>query len=315
MTNTSQRRALVVQSNTPFGNKLIQSGYINPEQLQQAIKTARPGQPLTEILESITGQPLPPELARQYKKQQLFELRIIHGVEAYDPEIEPMTTEELEAMLKFLETSLETCKRHRFIPLRKVESDPSSVLIAMVDPDNLTALEELRNQILRPQALKLQRRVITHEDYDQIISAYSDEDVKRKAVEAAIRDKEKLDFTAGDFDTTDLEDMGDEGGGMDLADEIEQSETAPVIKAVNVILAKALSEGVSDIHVEPQEHEMRIRMRRDGVLEEYYKFPKKVIPAITSRFKILAEMDIAERRQAQDGRIRRKFRDGRSIFG
>lgn len=164
MTNTSQRRALVVQSNTPFGNKLIQSGYINPEQLQQAIKTARPGQPLTEILESITGQPLPPELARQYKKQQLFELRIIHGVEAYDPEIEPMTTEELEAMLKFLETSLETCKRHRFIPLRKVESDPSSVLIAMVDPDNLTALEELRNQILRPQALKLQRRVITHLD-------------------------------------------------------------------------------------------------------------------------------------------------------
>ena len=312
MTNTSQRRALVVQSNTPFGNKLIQSGYINPEQLQQAIKTARPGQPLTEILESITGQPLPPELARQYKKQQLFELRIVHGVEAYDPEIEPMTTEELEAMLKFLETSLETCKRHRFIPLRKVESDPSSVLIAMVDPDNLTALEELRNQILRPKALKLQRRVITHEDYDQIISAYSNEDVKRKAVEAAIREKEKLEFTAGDFDTTDLEDVGDEGGGMDLADEIQESETAPVIKAVNVILAKALSEGVSDIHVEPQEHEMRIRMRRDGVLEEYYKFPKKVIPAITSRFKILAEMDIAERRQAQDGRIRRKFR-GRTV--
>ncbi|MFZ4442852.1 MAG: GspE/PulE family protein, partial [Planktothrix agardhii] len=302
----------VVQSNTPFGNKLIQSGYINPEQLQQAIKTARPGQPLTEILESITGQPLPPELARQYKKQQLFELRIVHGVEAYDPEIEPMTTEELEVMLKFLETSLETCKRHRFIPLRTVESDPSSVLIAMVDPDNLTALEELRNQILRPKALKLQRRVITHEDYDQIISAYSNEDVKRKAVEAAIREKEKLEFTAGDFDTTDLEDVGDEGGGMDLADEIQESETAPVIKAVNVILAKALSEGVSDIHVEPQEHEMRIRMRRDGVLEEYYKFPKKVIPAITSRFKILAEMDIAERRQAQDGRIRRKFR-GRTV--
>ncbi|GDZ94816.1 type IV pilus assembly protein PilB [Planktothrix agardhii CCAP 1459/11A] len=312
MTNTSQRRALVVQSNTPFGNKLIQSGYINPEQLQQAIKTARPGQPLTEILESITGQPLPPELARQYKKQQLFELRIVHGVEAYDPEIEPMTTEELEVMLKFLETSLETCKRHRFIPLRTVESDPSSVLIAMVDPDNLTALEELRNQILRPKALKLQRRVITHEDYDQIISAYSNEDVKRKAVEAAIREKEKLEFTAGDFDTTDLEDVGDEGGGMDFVGQIQESETAPVIKAVNVILAKALSEGVSDIHVEPQEHEMRIRMRRDGVLEEYYKFPKKVIPAITSRFKILAEMDIAERRQAQDGRIRRKFR-GRTV--
>ncbi len=307
MTNTSQRRALVVQSTTPFGNKLIQSGYINPEQLQQALKTSHSGQPLTDVLESMTGRPLPPELARQYKKQQLFELIILHGVEAYDPEIEPMSNEELEEMLHKLDTTLETCKRHRFIPLRTLENDPSSVLIAMVDPDNLNALEELRNQILRPKALKLQRRVITQEDYDQIISTYSNEDVKRKAAEAAKREQEKLEFTAGDFEGTELEEVGDESGGMDLSEEIEQAETAPVIKAVNVILAKALSEGVSDIHVEPQEHEMRIRMRKDGVLQEYYKFPKRVIPAITSRFKILAEMDIAERRQAQDGRIRRKF--------
>jgi len=312
MTNTSQRRALVVQSTTPFGNKLIQSGYINPEQLQQALKTSRSGQPLTDVLESMTGRPLPPDLARQYKKQQLFELIILHGVEAYDPEIEPMSNEELEQMLHTLDTTLETCKRHRFIPLRTLESDPSSVLIAMVDPDNLNALEELRNQILRPKALKLQRRVITQEDYDQIISTYSNEDVKRKAAEAARREQEKLEFTAGDFEGTELEEVGDESGGMDLSEEIEQAETAPVIKAVNVILAKALSEGVSDIHVEPQEHEMRIRMRKDGVLQEYYTFPKKVIPAITSRFKILAEMDIAERRQAQDGRIRRKFR-GRTV--
>lgn len=312
MTNTSQRRALVVQSNTPFGNKLIQSGYINSEQLQQALKTSRGGKSLTEVLESLTGRPLPPDLARQYKKQQLFELRILHGVEAYDPELEPMSIEHLDQMLHTLEASLETCKRHRFIPLRKPEDDPTSVLMAMVDPDNLNALEELRNQILRPKALKLQRRVITQEDYDQIISAYSDEDVKRKAADAARREQEKLEFTAGDFETTDLEEVGDDAGGMDLADEIEQAETAPVIKAVNVILAKALSEGVSDIHVEPQENEMRVRMRRDGVLQEYYKFPKKVIPAITSRFKILAEMDIAERRQAQDGRIRRRFR-GRTV--
>lgn len=312
MTNTSQRRALVVQSNTPFGNKLIQSGYINAEQLQQALKTSRAGKPLTEVLESLTGRPLPPDLARQYKKQQLFELRILHGVEAYDPELEPMSIEDLDQMLHTLETSLETCKRHRFIPLRKPTDDPTSVLMAMVDPDNLNALEELRNQILRPKALKLQRRVITQEDYDQIISAYSDEDVKRKAAEASRREQEKLEFTAGDFETTDLEEVGDESGGMDLADEIEQAETAPVIKAVNVILAKALSEGVSDIHVEPQEYEMRVRMRKDGVLQEYYKFPKKVIPAITSRLKILAEMDIAERRQAQDGRIRRRFR-GRTV--
>jgi type IV pilus assembly protein PilB len=73
-----------------------------------------------------------------------------------------------------------------------------------------------------------------------------------------------------------------------------------------------LTEGVSDIHVEPQEEFIQIRMRKDGVLQEYFRFPKKVIPAITSRFKIIANLDIAERRQAQDGRIRKVFK-GRTI--
>lgn len=313
MTNTSRRRtALVTTSTTPFGNKLIQSGYVNPEQLQQALKTSKEGPSLTEALEAITGQPLPPELARQYKKQQLFEQKIIYGVEAFDLEMDQVSVEQLQDMLKILETSVETCKRHRFIPLQQVETEPLSVLIAMVNPDDLSALDELKNQILRPKGWHLQRRVLTQDDYDQVISAYSEQQVKRQQAEAARREEEKLHFTAGDFDDTDLEDVDDESAGLDLADEIEQAETAPVIKAVNVILARALSEGVSDIHVEPQEHEMRIRMRKDGVLQEYFKFPKRVIPAITSRFKILADLDIAERRQAQDGRIRQKYR-GRTV--
>ncbi|MEL7036066.1 MAG: GspE/PulE family protein [Cyanobacteria bacterium J06592_8] len=313
MTNTSRRRtALVTTSTTPFGNKLIQSGYISPEQLQQALKTSKTGKPLTEVLESITGKPLPPELARQYKKQQLFEQKIIYGVEAFDLEVEQVSVEQIEQMLDTLETTVETCKRHQFIPLKMMETEPPSVLMAMVNPDNLSALDELRNQILRPKGWNLQRLVITQDDYDKLISAYSEEDLRRKQAQAAREEQEKLQFTSGDFEDMDLEDVTDEGGGADLAEEIEEAETAPVIKAVNVILAKALSEGVSDIHVEPQETEMRVRMRKDGVLQEYFKFPKKVIPAITSRFKILAELDIAERRQAQDGRIRRKFK-GRTV--
>ncbi len=312
MTNTSRRRtALVTTSTTPFGNKLIQSGYVNPEQLQQALKTSKEGKSLTEALEAITGQPLPPELARQYKKQQLFEQKIVYGVEAFDLEMDQVSVEQLQGMLNILETSIETCKRHRFIPLQQVETEPLSVLMAMVNPDDLSALDELKNQILRPKGWQLQRRVLTQDDYDKVISAYSEQEVKRQQAEADRREQEKLQFTAGDFDDTDLEEV-DESGGLDLADEIEEAETAPVIKAVNVILAKALSEGVSDIHVEPQEHEMQVRMRKDGVLQGYFKFPKKVIPAITSRFKILADLDIAERRQAQDGRIRRKYQ-GRTV--
>ena len=313
MTNRSPRRtALVATSTTPFGNKLIQAGYISPEELQQALKTSQAGKPLTEVLESVTGKPLPPELARQYKKQQLFEQKIIYGVDAFDLEVEQVSVEQIEQMLNTLETTIETCKRHRFIPLQILETDPPTVLIAMVNPDNLSALDELKNQLLRPKGWNLKRQVITQGDYDQLISAYGEEDLKRKQAEAARVEQEKLQFTSGDFEEMELEDVTDEAGGVDLADEIEQAETAPVIKAVNVILAKALSEAVSDIHVEPQEHEMRIRMRKDGVLQEYFKFPKKVIPAITSRLKILAELDIAERRQAQDGRIRRRFK-GRTV--
>lgn len=314
MTNTSspRRTALVAQSTTPFGNKLIQSGYIDPERLQQAIQTSRGGQPLTEVLESITGQPLPPELARHYKKQQLFELKIVYGVEAFDLEIDQISVADLEETIKNLETSIETCKRHRFVPLKILEGDPPSVLMAMVDPDNLNALEELRNQILRPKGWKLNRRVITQEDYDKLISAYGEEEVKRKQVEAAKEEEKKLQFGEGEFEDMELQEASDDMGEMNLDEQLEEAETAPVIKAVNVILAKALSEEVSDIHVEPQEHHMRIRMRKDGVLQEYFTFPKKVIPAITSRFKIIADLDIAERRQAQDGRIRRVYQ-GRTV--
>jgi type IV pilus assembly protein PilB len=267
---------------------------------------------LTEILESISGKPLPPELARHYKKQLLFELKILYGVEAFDLEMEQMSVEAIDQLVKTLETSIETCKRHRFIPLEIFEdAEPKLIRIAMVDPDNLSALDELKNQVLRPKGLHLERRVITQEDYDQLISAYSDEEVKRKQAEAARLEDEKLQFTAGDFEEVELEEYGEEGG-RDLADEIGESETAPVIKAVNVILAKALSEAVSDIHVEPQENHLQVRMRKDGVLQEYFRFPKKVIPAVTSRFKILANLDIAERRQAQDGRIRRIYK-GRKV--
>lgn len=315
MTNTSspRRTALVAQSATPFGNKLIQSGYIDPERLQQAIQDSRGGKPLTEVLESITGQPLPPELARHYKKQQLFELKIVYGVEAFDLEIDQISVAELEEIIKNLETSIETCKRHRFVPLKIIESEPTpSVMMAMVDPDNLSALDELRNQILRPKGFKLQRRVITQEDYDKLITAYGEEEVKRKQVEAAREEERKLQFGESEFEDVELVEASEDMGDMNLDAQLQEAETAPVIKAVNVILARALSEGVSDIHVEPQEHDMRIRMRKDGVLQEYFSFPKKVISAITSRFKIIADLDIAERRQAQDGRIRRIYQ-GRTV--
>ncbi|HEY9845179.1 MAG TPA: GspE/PulE family protein, partial [Candidatus Caenarcaniphilales bacterium] len=99
----------------------------------------------------------------------------------------------------------------------------------------------------------------------------------------------------------------------DLAASLQDAEAAPIIGLVNKIIAKALQDAVSDIHIEPQEENLRVRFRKDGVLRQAFDpLPKKIIPAVISRFKIIADLDIAERRKPQDGRIRRVFQ-GRKV--
>lgn len=287
---------------------MIQSGYVNSDQLKKAqLESRKSGKRLTEVLESATGLPLPPELLRLYKKQQMFELKIVYGVEAFDPELSELSNEQLGAMLDELKMSIDICRQRRFLPVAKTETEPPALVVAMVDPDNLDAQEDLR-RILK--GWSFQRRVITPDDYQDITSAYQEQQVKIAAKIAEAEKERKLSLGEGDFGELSLEEVSSDQ--EDIADTINAVEQAPVIKAVNVILAKALSEKVSDIHVEPQEEFMRIRMRKDGVLQEYFRFPKQVVQGITARFKIIANLDIAERRQAQDGRIRRVF-EGRTV--
>ena len=97
---------------------------------------------------------------------------------------------------------------------------------------------------------------------------------------------------------------------VDLEDSLKDAEASPVVSLVDRILLQAMSVSASDIHVEPQQRGLRLRYRQDGVLQQYIEpLPSRLIPAVTSRFKILADLDIAERRQAQDGRIRRRYRN------
>jgi type IV pilus assembly protein PilB len=310
MSNSSpQRRALVVQNNfSPFGNKLIQSGYVNNDQMQQAlIESRKTGRPLTAVLEDITGQQLPPDLLRQFKKQQLFELKILYGVESLDPEISQLPTSQISQLIETL-IPIDLCRRYRLVPLSKSEGQPPFVLVAMVDPDHLDAQDDL-NRILRPQGLALQRSVITLEDYQQLISRYLDEQVERQK---QLDQQAKVNVQANleELGYLDLQDAPDESdANLDVSD----AEAAPVIALVNKVMIKALQEGVSDIHVEPQEEHLRIRFRKDGVLREAFEpFPKKIIPAVTARIKIISNLDISERRVPQDGRIRRIY-DNRKV--
>jgi len=304
---SKSRRALVVQTNfSPFGNKLIQAGHLSPDQMSKAAEESRrTGRSLIEAIESVTGKQLPAEFVRQYKKQQLFELTILYGVESFDPEVADIPQGQIKRLLEIV--SVDSCRRYRFVPLTLEENQ---LVVAMVDPDNLEAQDELR-RVLRSQEYSFQRRAITLDDYQQTISRYLDEQVKKEAENQkreqelkntiSLEDISKFAGEDGELEEAppDQEELDTEGDG---------SEDESVISLVNKILRKALSDGVSDIHVEPQEESLRIRMRKDGVLHEPFpRFPKAIVPALTSRFKIISDMDIAERRQAQDGRIRRVF--------
>lgn len=314
MTQSSRpSRAIALRDQfSPFGNKLIQSGYVDHEQMSQAlVETRKTGRPLTEILESMTGRQLSPDLLRQYKKQQLFELKVLYGVESLDPEISEINARQVGQLIDSL-IPIDICSRYRLLPIAQNETQPPSVLVAMVDPDNLDAQDDL-NRILRPQGIALQRMVITLEDYQQLVSRYRDEKLERdkqeefqKAVDVK-QDLENIDS----LDT--ISDAGDEVEEVNLQ---SASEDAPVINLVNRILAKALQEGASDIHIEPQEEHLRVRFRKDGVLRQAFPepLPKKITPAVVARFKIMAELDIAERRMPQDGKIRRLFQDRKIDF-
>lgn len=304
--SSSQRRALVIrQSLSPFGNKLVQAGYVNQDQLQQALQESRKsGKALTEVLQVITGKPLPPDLLRQYKRQQLFELKIIYGVESLDPDLGQIPTQEIGRLINTL-IPIDVCRRYQLVPISQQTTEPESVLIAMVDPDNLGALDDL-GRILRPQGMQLQRMVITLEDYQQLIAKYLDEQVKKQSqVKIQPIELDELEGLEGFQEVPNQDD--------DLSHSLQDAEAAPIVALVNKVLAKALQEGISDIHIEPQEDNLRIRFRKDGVLQQIFDpLPKRIAPAVVSRFKIIADLDIAERRTPQDGRIRRFFQ-GRKV--
>jgi type IV pilus assembly protein PilB len=311
---TSKRtKAIALRSNfSPFGNKLIQSGFINPEQMQQAlVETRKSGRPLVEIVESLAGDRLPPDLLRQYKKHHLFELKILYGVDSLDPEINPVGNNQMKELIDSL-IPIDLCRRYKLVPLDKKDTQPPSVLVAMVDPDNLEAQDDLQ-RILRPQGMELRRIVIDQSDFQSLIDQYLDEQVKQQEkveVDQPINVDVSLELENLDINLQEAkEDFQDDLGAVNDARE------APVINLVNKILAKALQDKVSDIHIEPQEEYLRIRFRKDGVLSQAFEpLPKKITGAVVARFKIMSELDIAERRLPQDGKIRRMFQNRKVDF-
>lgn len=316
MTFSSKKTRAVALPNylSPFGNKLVQSGYIGAEQMQQAlVETRKSGRSLVEILQQLTGRPLPPDLQRQHKKNQLFELKILYGVESIDAELSDVDGLEIARLIDSL-IPIDLCRRYRLIPLGRIKGEATTILIAMVDPDNLEASDDI-NRILRPRELGIQRLVITSEDYERLLEKFHQAQSQLEQEKARLEKEKELEKLSDITDIVGTIDVLSNVPNDEVADDlgVGDANQAPVINLVNKILAKALQEGTSDIHIEPQEEFLKIRFRRDGVLYQAFEpLPKKITPAVTARFKIMADLDIAERRLPQDGKIRRMYQ-GRKV--
>lgn len=167
----------------------------------------------------------------------------------------------------------ELAVRYTLMPVEIVDEE---LVVAMADPQNVLALDDLR--------------IITGYEIKPAISTKDD-------IVAAIGEYYKVATTMSADDL----DASAEIEGMSLETLTEVTDEAPIVKLVNYIINKAVADRASDIHIEPQEKDLRVRYRVDGVLHEVMRSPKGTQAAILSRFKIMADMDIAETRKPQDG--------------
>lgn len=186
--------------------------------------------------------------------------------------------------------------KFKFLPIKQ---DANIFTIAMAEPNNILSEREIKLRLKRVIDLKLNKVVVFPDDLKQRIQEITQQEHKEEATQ--LEDTEDL-LSSMDIDIVEHQDSN-----MDLADLSDSAQEAPIIQLANKILGIAISKGISDIHIEPREKEMVVRFRQDGVLNLYKKFPKKIQNALISRYKIMADLNIAERRLPQDGRIRVKM--------
>ncbi|WP_158376059.1 GspE/PulE family protein [Cellulosimicrobium cellulans] len=169
------------------------------------------------------------------------------------------------------------CRRHMVLPVR---TEDGALLVAMADPGNVLALDDLRS--------------LTGRTVRPVVAS-------RRALESAIDRWVRADSEIADLSQSMQEAQTTSGEIAEIGDVLDAD--TPVVRWVNLLVTQGIADRASDIHVEPAEHELRVRYRIDGVLKEQQPAPKGMQAAILSRIKVMSDIDIAERRKPQDGRM------------
>ncbi|MFP5265255.1 MAG: type IV-A pilus assembly ATPase PilB [Blastocatellia bacterium] len=275
-----------------LGESLLKDNLITPQQLKEALDYQRVnGGRLASTLVKLgmlSDEEVTAVLSRQYGvpsvNLDLFEV---------DPAAVALVPQE-------------TADRYSILPLSRVGA---TLTLAMVDPTNVFAIDDIKFMT----GLSVEPVVVSETALSSAVKKYygsSREMELAKVMEDLVAESTSMPDFGDEVDQLEVEDAKEE---IDLENLERMSEDAPVVKLVNVILVDALRRGASDIHIEPYEKEFRIRFRMDGVLYNIMAPPMKMRDALTSRLKIMARLDIAEKRLPQDGRIKIRVRlDNRS---
>ncbi len=264
-----------------LGDLLVKEKVITPEQLEQATKLQKDSHTrLASALVKLgflSDEDVTNFLSRQY------------GVPAINLsyfEIDP-------AVVKLI--PYETAKRYQILPLSRVGA---SLTIAMVDPTNVFAMDDIK--------------FMTGFNIEPVVASESSilEGIEKAYGVSKEAELEQVMQSMNDAgESTDVEVQAEEQE-LELKELEKAADEAPIVKLVNLVLTDAVKRGASDIHMEPYEKEFRVRFRIDGVLQLIMNPPLKLKDAITSRLKIMAKLDISEKRLPQDGRIMLKMQIG-----
>jgi type IV pilus assembly protein PilB len=278
-----------------IGELLLKEKRITPDQLQQALNQqkangSRLGHNLVKM-GFVRDEEITALLSKQY------------GV----PSINLSQFEIDQTVVKLI--SAETAGRYQIIPLSRAGA---TLTIAMTDPTNVFAMDDIKFMT----GYNVEPVVASETAILEAIEKYYPSTAKSatasqlssgpSTLEMASRGLEELQATletAGDVEV--LEELQEISADA-LA---KQSEEAPVVRLVNVVMMSAIQKGASDIHIEPYEKELRVRYRIDGILYNIMSPPMKFRDAIASRIKIMSKLDIAEKRLPQDGRIKIRFNE------
>ncbi len=259
-----------------LGDLFVREGLITQEQLEEALREAK--QTRTRIGFALVklGFVAENQLTRALSKQ--------FRVPAVD--LDKVKVE--DKILRLVPE--EVAMKHRVLPLRKVGR---TLTVAMANPTDMGALDNLK--------------FITRYEIEPVI--VGDYTLQKHLEDYYGLGETKMQEMLGDLLDEEVEILEDQEEDISIAALEAEVDKAPVVKFINGLLTDAVLKGVSDIHIEPYEKEVRIRYRIDGALQEVMRPPQKMKAALTSRIKILADLNIAERRVPQDGRIKLRMKN------